>query len=134
MLKLLLNLLPAKAVYAHCDIPCGMYDPNAAQLAAATVFKMVQKLKEYPADDLNNRVRAIHVKEEHAQICKKEILILWTDYFKPEHLEKFPQLHDLVWKTAKLCSENKRHVDEDLARQLIESVNKVAEIYEQTKK
>ena len=103
-------------------------------MAAATVLKMVQKLKEYPEDDLNNKVRAITIKEEHAQICKQEILILWTDYFKSEHLEKFPDLHDLIWKTAKLCSDNKRAADETKARELIESVDKIAEIFIQTKK
>src|SRR4051812_19624580 len=99
-------------VYAHCDVPCGMYDPTATRMAAATVLKMVQKLAEYPEDDLNNRVRAIWTKEEHARKCKEELLILWTDYFKPEHLEKFPELHDTFWKAAKLCSANKQSVDE----------------------
>lgn len=132
--KILIKLLPSKPVYAHCDIPCGIYDPKPAQIAAATVLKMVQKLKEYPEEDLNNRVRTITTKEEHTQICKKEVLILWTDYFKPEHLEKFPDLHDLVWKTTKLCSDNKRAVDEIKAQELVEAVDKIAEIFNQTKK
>lgn len=69
------------------------------------------------------------VKEDHAELCKKEILILWTDYFKPEHLEKFPDLHDLVWKTCKLCSDNKRAVDEEKAKELVEAVDKIADIF-----
>lgn len=140
--KLLLRILPERAVFAHCDIPCGIYDPHGAQLAAKTVLTMVQKAKELdssvsPQNDItnhNNFVRMVKVKEEHAEICKREILILWTDYFKSEHLEKFPDLHELVWKTAKLCSDNKRAVDEKKAQELVEAVDKVAEIFTQTKK
>ena len=136
LFKLLLKILPSKPVYAHCDIPCGIYDPHAAQLAAKTVLTMVQKSKELKDDlnDRNNFVRMIRVKEEHAEICKREVLILWTDYFKSEHLEKFPDLHDLVWKTAKLCSDNKRAVDEKKAQELVESVDKIADIFAQSKK
>ncbi len=134
VLDLLIKLLPARPVYAHCDIPCGIYDPHAAQTAAQTVLKMVQKIKELPEDDKNNFVRMVMVKEEHAEICKKEILILWTDYFKSDHLERFPDLHDLVWKTAKLCSDNKRGVDEAKAQELIEAVDKIADIFAQAKK
>lgn len=136
--QLLIKLIPAKTVFAHCDIPCGIYDPKPSQIAAATVLKMVQKINELPNNQelitMNSLVRMVMVKEEHAEICKKEILILWTDYFKKEHLEKFPDLHDLVWKTTKLCSENKRTVDEAKAQELIEAVDNIAEVFEQTKK
>ena len=139
LLDTLLKLLPDRPVYAHCDIPCGIYDPHSAQLAAKTVLTMVHGISELPkenasVEDRNSFVRMVKVKEEHAEICKREVLILWTDYFKPEHLEKFPDLHDLVWKTTKLCSENKRHVDENRAKELIEAVDKVADIFNQTKK
>lgn len=141
ILLFFIKLFPSRPVYAHCDIPCGIYDPHAAQLAAQTVLKMVQKLKELkkPENDdwleyKNSMVRMIITKEEHAEICKREVLILWTDYFKSEHLEKFPDLHDLVWKTAKLCSDNKRTVDEKKAQELIDSVGKIAKIFNQTKK
>lgn len=142
--KILLKILPTKKVFAHCDIPCGIYDPHNAQLAAKTVLTMAQKIKElkYPEEPKseeameygNNLIRMTNVKEEHAEICKREILILWTDYFKNEHLEKYPELHDLVWKTAKLCSENKRHVSEAKAKELIEAVDKIAEIFDATHK
>ncbi len=137
--KSLIKLLPARPVYAHCDIPCGIYDPHNAQLAAQTVLKMVQKINELPTEnstvvDRNNFVRMVMVKEEHAEICKREVLILWTDYFKSEHLEKFPNLHDLVWKTTKLCSDNKRGVDEEKAMELIKAVDEIADIFSQTKK
>ena|SRR5260221_10595202 len=132
--ELLFNLIPSQNVYAHCDIPCGIYDPTAAQTAAATVLKMVQKLKEYPEDDLNNRVRAIWTKEEHARKCKEEILILWTDYFKPEHLEKFPDLHEKFWNAAKLCSKNKQSIDEEAAQELVKAVDEITEMFAETKK
>lgn len=139
LVKLAIKLLPAKVVYAHCDIPCGIYDPHVAQLAAKTVLTMAQKINQLPkenpvVDDRNSFVRMVMVKEQHAELCKREVLILWTDYFKPEHLEKFPDLHELVWKTTKLCSDNKRAVDEAKAQELIESVDKIADIFNQTKK
>ncbi len=137
-LDLLIKLLPSRPVYAHCDIPCGIYDPQGAQLAAKTVLTMVQKINELPKEnpsvnDRNSFVRMVKVKEEHAEICKREVLILWTDYFKEEHLEKFPDLHELIWKTAKLCSDNKRAVDEAKAKELIEAIDKIADIFNQTK-
>lgn len=128
-LKFLIKILPSKSVYAHCDIPCGIYDPKPSQLAAKTVLTMVQKIKALPKDDTHSLIRMVLVKEQHAEICKKEILILWTDYFKSEHLEKFPDLHDLVWKTCKLCSDNKRAVDEEKAKELVEDVDKIADIF-----
>ena len=134
LLDILIKILPSKLVYAHCDIPCGIYDPHQAQLAAKTVLTMVQKIKGLEKDDQNNLIRMVLAKEEHAEICKKEVLILLTDYFKAEHLEKFPDLHDLVWKTTKLCSDNKRAVDEATAQELVEEVDKIADIFEKTKK
>ncbi|MBI2040443.1 superoxide dismutase, Ni [Candidatus Microgenomates bacterium] len=140
ILDLLIKFLPSKPVFAHCDIPCGIYDPKPAQIAAQTVLKMVQKLKEIKAEPgspeelqaRNNFVRMVSVKEQHAEICKREILILWTDYFKIEHLKKFPDLHELIWKTCKLCSDNKRAVDEVKAEDLVESVDKIAGIFNET--
>lgn len=142
-LGFLLKILPSKPVYAHCDIPCGIYDPKPSQLAAQTVLKMVNLINELqpsatePPFDERKRIisqisRLTRVKEDHAELCKKEVLILWTDYFKAEHLEKFPDLHDLIWKTAKLCSDNKRAVDEAKAKELVEAVNKIADIFNET--
>ena len=142
-LHFLIKLLPTKPIFAHCDIPCGIYDPKPAQIAAATVLKMVSLINELkpsteepPFDERKKIIsqisRLTRVKEDHAEICKKEVLILWTDYFKPEHLEKFPDLHDLIWKTAKLCSDNKRAVDEAKAKELVAAVDKIADIFNET--
>lgn len=134
-------LFPIKEVYAHCDIPCGVYDPKQAQIAAETVEKMVQKILELSVDgDLkpnlaarNSFVRMVKTKEEHAEICKREVLILWTDFFKEENLADFPNLHDLVWKTTKLCSTNKREVNAEAAKELREHVDQIAEIFAKVK-
>jgi len=133
---------PAEDASAHCDIPCAIYDPHAAQVAALTVIRMFQLMKDLPpasgggeeqAKYQNSMTRYIQVKEEHAQICKREVLILWTDYFKPEHLQKFPELHDTVWQTTKLCGKVKQTVDMQAAQDLLENVNKIAEWFWQSK-
>ena len=135
--EILHKIKPAKKVYAHCDIPCGIYTPEPALTAAKTVAKMVEKIEELPQDMLptldtrNSFVRMVQVKEEHAQICKKELLILWTDYFKPEHLGDFPELHDTFWKAAKLCSKNKQGVNLQTAQELLKAVEEIAEIFRQ---
>lgn len=139
----IVNLLPSQIAYAHCDVPCGIYDPKAAQTAAATVLKMVEKLDALALPDVSDKqqllsyqnsvTRIVLTKEEHARICKKEILILWTDYFKPEHLEKFPKFHETFWKAAKLCSVNKQEVSLDHAKELVAAVDEIAEIFATTK-
>ncbi|MBI2011332.1 superoxide dismutase, Ni [Candidatus Daviesbacteria bacterium] len=137
---LLLKLIPADYAYAHCDIPCGIYDPKAAQTAAKTILKMVQKIKELPTGGTpeeilqtrNSFVRMVLVKEEHGRICKNELSILWADYFKEEHLEKFPDLHTKFWKALKLVSKNKQAIDEELAQELIKSVDEIADIFHKT--
>lgn len=130
-------------VYAHCDVPCGIYETNTMAMAADTVHKMVEKIIELKApgtdpqqhsDFTNTVVRMTGTKEEWAQKCKQEILILWTDYFKDEHLAKFPELHAKVWKAARLCSQAKRTVDLNITRQLKEAVAEVARIFAETKK
>lgn len=138
VLSLLLKKVPSAEVYAHCDVPCGIYDPKPAQIAAATVLKMVEKIEALPQDnptlaDRNNFVRMVWTKEEHARKCKEEMLILWTDYFKEEHLEKFPNLSDIIWKAAKLCSKNKQSVDLQAAKDLVHAVDEIADIFQKTK-
>ena len=138
VLKIIDNLFPAEIAYAHCDVPCGIYDAKFAQIAAATVAKMVEKIEALPKDNAtvserNLFVRAVKTKEEHAQKCKEELLILWTDFFKPEHLEMFPGLHDSFWKAAKLCSKNKQNVDSEAAKELVSAVDEIAEMFNKAK-
>lgn len=120
-------------VYAHCDVPCGIYKAEPSQTAAETVVKMVEKIEGLPGenptiDDRNTFVRCVKTKEEHAELCKRELLILWTDFFKPEHLEKWPDLHEKIWKATKLCSENKRTVNMEKAQELLKAVKEIGKI------
>lgn len=136
--RVISRILPTKIAYAHCDVPCGIYDPKSAQTAAATVLKMVQLIQDLPAEnptvnDRNKFVRCVLTKEEHARKCKEEILILWTDYFKQEHLEKFPNLHEAFWKAAKLCSRNKQEVNLESAQELVKAVDEIAEMFVKSK-
>lgn len=142
LLGLVLSLLPHDIAFAHCDVPCGIYDSKPAQIAAATVLKMVQKIMDINSaapgtpEELqarNSFVRMVWTKEEHARKCKEELLILWTDYFKPEHLEKFPDLHTKFWNAAKLCSKNKQAVDLSLAQELVKVVDEIADIFTKSK-
>ena len=132
-LTLLNRIISVRDVFAHCDIPCGIYTPETAQTAARTVVKMVEKLQEADTGDIHGISRFTAVKEEHAQRCKQELLILWTDYFKEEHLDVFPNLHETFWKAAKLCSINKQEVNMQSAQDLQKAVDEIAEIFERTK-
>jgi len=149
MLKNLIHkILGIQTAEAHCDIPCGIYLAQPAQTAAETVEKMVEKIQELTPPNaqevlsgnaieakgkINSMVRYIAVKEDHAELCKRELLILWTDYFKEEHLQMFPDLHEKFWKAAKLCSENKREVSLEAAQELRKAVDEIAEMFEKTK-
>ncbi len=129
---------------AHCDIPCGIYDPHAAQVAALTVIRMVQLIQALPKPESSASKDALDtyamqmsrytsVKEEHAKLCEHELVVLWTDYFRPEHVEKFPNLHDLFWKATKLTSTVKQQLSMDAAQQLLAACQDIAEIFWQTK-
>ena len=146
--KFIDKIQPAKSVHAHCDIPCGIYDPHLAQIAAHTVIRMnmlideLQKEHEKDHNDHNHNHMQEHVhkmarytlvKEEHAELCKKEIRILWGDYFKPEHADKHPVLHELVWNVMKQASKAKQEINMQAAEDLLETVNKIAEIFWETK-
>ncbi len=132
--------LPVRPVHAHCDIPCGIYDPVSAKIAAQTVLKMVMRINalewgegtDHMANS-NSLSRYIAVKEQHADLVKHEVDILWHDYFKPEHLEKYPDLHTTIWDATKLASANKQNVDADSAASLVAAVDEIAEIFWATK-
>lgn len=138
LLFVISKILPTKIAYAHCDVPCGIYDPKPAQIAAATVLKMAQLIEDLPKEnptvnDRNKFVRCVLTKEEHARKCKEEVLILWTDFFKLEHLKMFPNLHNTFWKVAKLCSTNKQEVSIEYATELVKAVDEIADIFNKVK-
>jgi nickel superoxide dismutase len=129
--------LPAEEAAAHCDIPCGIYDPHAAQVAAHTVIRMcdlIAGLGELNSTEkLHTFTRHVAVKEEHAAIAEHEIVILWTDYFRPEHAEKYANLHTLVWQTCKLTSTVKQQINKQAALDLLAGIQQIAEIFWETK-
>ena len=112
---------------AHCDVPCGIYDPHSAQVAAHTVYRMTQLLQD--TADAHKIARLTATKEQHAELCKKEVRILFGDYFKKEHAEKYTELQELVWDIFKLASTTKQEVNLEMAKKLIAQVNKLAEIF-----
>jgi nickel superoxide dismutase len=85
-------LKPRRTVHAHCDLPCGVYDPAQARIEAESVKACQEKFQG--SDDAIFRERAIGIKEQRATMVKEHLWVLWTDYFKPEHVEKFPDLHE----------------------------------------
>ncbi len=135
---------PARVAHAHCDIPCGIYDPHMAQLAALTVVRMnqlIQNLQTPAADasphDRNTYVaqlsRYTKVKEEHSELCKHELRIIWGDYFRPEHLQQYPDLHNLFFQAMKLASRNRQEINMEAAQELLSHVQNIAEIFWKTK-
>src|SRR3989304_123330 len=139
------RLAPARTAHAHCDIPCGIYDPHHAQLAAHTVIRMnllINELKnpgpnaaaEERQDYANKLSRYVATKEQHAEIAKHEVRILWADYFKPEHVQAHPGLHDLVFKAMKTASKARQENNLQAAEDLLTATNDIAEIFWKTKK
>jgi nickel superoxide dismutase len=126
------SLLPATTVYAHCDLPCGVYDPAQARIEAESVLAITKK---YAAnDDQVFRTRALIIKEERAELAKRHLWVLWTDYFKPEHLEKHPGLHDLFWRATKQAGIAKHSVDPAESQKLLDLIAEITEIFDATKK
>ena len=133
------ELRPAEVAEAHCDGPCGVYDPASARIAAEAVLSMTKKMLalEPPAAGdakamaayLNTMSRYASIKEEQAHLAKSELLVLWTDFFKPPHLEKHPNLHDTFWKAAKLCSACKVEVNIEHAEGLMNACKEIHEIF-----
>ncbi len=125
---------------AHCDIPCGIYDPHLAEVAALTVVRMVDLMAELAAANKdkdiayhNSMARYIAVKEEHAELAKREVRVIWGDYIKQEQIDKFPELPGLVHKIMQLGSKARQGAGREAAMDLLNAVNRFAEIYWQTK-
>ncbi len=128
-----------ETAYAHCDVPCGIYQPDDAVQAADTAIKMVEFIldayeKEDSIEKANAIPRYVAQKEEHAKIAKETILGIWTDYFKPEHVQLYPELHELVWKVGKLGSHVKQNVDLEMAKEFKSAIQDIETIFWETKK
>jgi nickel superoxide dismutase len=129
-----------ETVKAHCDIPCGIYDPIVAQISALTVVRMIDLMTDFEAktpernkDYMNSMARYIAVKEEHAERAKREIRVIWGDYFKAQHVEKYPNANALVHKIMQLGSKARQTADRDQALQLVDAINEFAQIFWETK-
>jgi nickel superoxide dismutase len=131
-LELADRLSPPQPVLAHCDLPCGVYDPAQARIEAESVHMIQGKYQD--SDDAEFRDRAIQIKEERADLVKHHLWVLWTDYFKPEHLEKYPQLHELFWDATKAAGAAKKSQDPADGQKLLDLIAQIDEIFWETKK
>jgi nickel superoxide dismutase len=126
------RILPPGAVHAHCDLPCGVYDPAQARIEAESIKGIIDKFNA--SDDADFKERALFIKEERAELVKHHLWVLWTDYFKPEHLAKFPQLHDVFWKATKTAGDAKKSTDAKVAQALLDQIGEIDKIFWETKK
>jgi nickel superoxide dismutase len=137
LLQFFVSLLPEKKAYAHCDIPCGIYDPHQAQLAAHTIIRMTKLLTEVKQDDDlesdHSIVRMTHVKEEHSNILEEELETLRNDYFKNEHFKTYQNLNDLFVQALKSSGKARQNIDMEAAEETLAKVQEIAEIFFKTK-
>ena len=143
MFEKLINKMNLETAEAHCDGPCGVYDPAQVRIEAESVLQLTKKILDlkYPEGGdakahtayHNTLTRFIAIKEDRAEMAKHHLLVLWTDYFKPAHLEKYPNLHEIFWKAAKACSSCKQEVSLEHAQELMDAIKEVHTIFWETK-
>ena len=129
------RMLNPVEVSAHCDLPCGVYDPAQARIEAESVKMICQKYAG--SDDEVFRQRAVLIKEQRSELVKHHLWVLWTDYFKPPHFEKYPQLHQLFNEATKLAGGGggtKASLDVAVADQLLAKIEEISTIFAETKK
>ncbi|MGI0156830.1 MAG: superoxide dismutase, Ni [Thermoplasmata archaeon] len=137
-------LLPPTPVHAHCDVPCGIYDPHEAQLAALTVIRMDQLIGELkpPAEPAKPEevekyhsqvARYVLVKERHSDRAESEIVTLWSDYFTAEHVKRFPEITERVWNAIQAIGKARRGTALAEAEDALRQVQEVAELFWKTK-
>jgi len=131
-LRLLDRISRPGVAHAHCDLPCGVYDPAQARIEAQSVKACMEKY--LASDDDDFKVRATAIKEQRAELVKEHLWILWTDYFKPEHLQAHPNLHELFWKATKTAGEAKKTNDVAVGDRLLNEIDAIAEVFWATKK
>jgi nickel superoxide dismutase len=134
-MRLLTRLFEPKAIaYAHCDLPCGVYDPAQARIEAESVKAIAEKYAQNT--DPEFRTRAILIKEQRSELVKHHLWVLWTDYFKAPHFEKYPQLNELFNEATKLAGGGggtKSSVDPAVADQLLAKIDEISKIFWETK-
>jgi nickel superoxide dismutase len=133
-MSLLARLLqPRATAYAHCDLPCGVYDPAQARIEAESVRAIDEKYRDNT--DPEFRARALIIKEQRSELVKHHLWVLWTDYFKPPHFEKYPQLHQLFNEATKLAGAagTKGSTQVATADQLLVKIDEISKIFWETK-
>ncbi len=125
------RISPPEPVHAHCDLPCGVYDPAQARIEAESVKAIQQKYQD--SSDPVFKGRCIHIKEERADLVKHHLWVLWTDYFKPEHLAKYPDLHDAFWMATKEAGAAKKSQDPAQGEKLLGLIADIDKIFWETK-
>ncbi|MGH9178088.1 MAG: superoxide dismutase, Ni [Acidimicrobiales bacterium] len=131
LLELADRARPPWTASAHCDLPCGVYDPAQARIEAESVQKIIEKF--HASSDEDFRQRCLIIKEHRADLVKHHLWVLWTDYFKPEHLQQFPELHDLFWRATKAAGQTKQTTDPANAERLLELIDEIATVFTKTK-
>lgn len=131
--RFITSLLEVPTVHAHCDLPCGVYDPAQARIEAESVKAVCEKVADN--DDPDFRIRATIIKEQRSELVKHHLWVLWTDYFKPPHFEKYPQLHTLFNEATKLAGTagTKGSFDVAKADELLEKIAEIDAIFKETK-
>jgi len=132
LIALVDRISPPEDVHAHCDLPCGVYDPAQARIEAESVKGIQEKYQG--SDDEVFRDRCILIKEERADLVKHHLWVLWTDYFKPEHAQKYPQLHQLFWDATKAAGASKKSQDPADGQKLLDLIQEIDTIFWETKK
>ncbi len=124
---------PTLDVHAHCDLPCGVYDPAQARIEAESIKAIIAKVADN--DDPDFRTRAVLIKEQRSELVKHHLWVLWTDYFKPPHFEKYPQLHELFNKATKQAGAagGKGSMDPAEGQKLLDYIAEIDKIFWETK-
>lgn len=130
MLNIRRLIHPTRLVHAHCDLPCGIYDPDQARIEAESCVRILEKYAD--SADPHFKARCIHIKEERADLVIDHLDCLWHDYFKPNHKEQFPDLHDTFWMASKQASTVKGSLDVEEARKLLTMINRIGEMWTAT--
>lgn len=140
ILRFVDRLCPPRQASAHCDLPCGVYDPAQARIEAESVkaiqerYQDADKMKSAAETVDDYRTRCLAIKEERANLVKEHLWVLWTDYFKPEHKERYPQLHDLFWDATKEAGLSKKSQDPAQGQKLLDAIGQIDTIFWETKK
>jgi nickel superoxide dismutase len=133
------SLRPRRIVHAHCDVPCGVYDPAQARIEAESVkaiqerYQKADEMKSATESAEDYRTRCLAIKEQRADLVKHHLWVLWTDYFKPNHLESYPQLHELFWNATKEAGLAKKSQDPAQGQKLLDQIDEISKIFWETK-